>query len=89
MMKIRRRSFAGVALGLVLSFSAHGVIAQETKPEVKRSEAKPIIADYVNKLSEASKESTGKEFTAEQKARMVDSILATMENQHLYAFVDP
>ena len=52
-------------------------------------EAKPVIEAYVEKLSEATKDATGKGFTSQEKFLLVGTIIAQMEEQNLYAFVDP
>ena len=85
MTNISRRYFA--RLGLLLPFSVFAsAVAQETaKPEIKISEAKPIVREYVEKMAADAKKNTGVEFTAEQKAQLV----ANMKGQHIYAFVDP
>jgi hypothetical protein len=89
-MTINRRCLVRLGFALPLSALATAVMAQEgAKPEVKWSEAKPIIKEYVEKMSAASKQSTGIEFTAEQKSQLVDSIMSRMEAQHIYAFIDP
>jgi hypothetical protein len=90
MTNINRRHLARVGLVFPFAMLATALRAQESgKPEVKWSEAKPIIKEYVEKMSAASKQSSGVEFTAEQKAKLVDSIMADMEAQHIYAFIDP
>jgi hypothetical protein len=88
-MTINRRCLVRLGFALPLSALATAVMAQEgAKPEVKWSEAKPIIKEYVEKMSAASKQSTGIEFS-EQKSQLVDSIMSRMEAQHIYAFIDP
>jgi hypothetical protein len=88
-MTINRRCLVRLGFALPLSALATAVMAQEgAKPEVKWSEAKPIIKEYVEKMSAASKQSTGIEFP-EQKSQLVDSIMSRMEAQHIYAFIDP
>jgi hypothetical protein len=90
MTSIDRRQLAGLGVALPIALVATGVMAEEaSKPEIKRSEAKPLIAEYIEKLSAAAKRNSGKEFSPEQKAQLADQILAGMEAQHLYAFVDP
>ena len=86
---ISRRHLASVGLAMPVVLLASAVAGQQPKPEIKRSVVKPIIVDYVNKLSEASKRTIGVEYSAEEKAQMVDSIFAMMEAQNIYAFVDP
>jgi hypothetical protein len=41
---------------------------------VKWSEAKPVIEAYVEKLSEATKDATGKGFTSQEKFLLVGTI---------------
>jgi hypothetical protein len=90
MTKISRRFAMGMSLVLPAALLSTALMAQEkAKAEVKWSEAKPIVKQYVEKMSAASKQTTGVEFTAEQKAHLVDSIMANMEAQHIYDFVDP
>jgi len=90
MTDINRRYLARIFLALPLAVITTGLRAQDSnKPEVKWSEAKPIIKEYVEKMSAAAKASTGVEFTDEQKAQLVDQISARMEAQHIYAFIDP
>jgi hypothetical protein len=83
-------SAAGMLLGTLLLLPAASS-AQEpsAKPEIKRSELKPIIMQYVEKMSEASKQSTGVEFTWVQKNELASAILKRMEAQENYVFVDP
>ena len=40
-------------------------------------------------MSEDAKQTTGVEFTFEQKRAMADSILQKMEAQNIYTFTDP
>jgi hypothetical protein len=91
MANISRRHLTGIGLTLPLMLLSTAAMPQEGggKPEVKWSEAKPIIKEYVEKLSAASKQSIGVEFTTEQKDQLITSIMANMEAQHIYAFVDP
>jgi hypothetical protein len=59
------------------------------RAEVKLSEAKPLVKQYVESISKAAKEHTGIEFSEEQKTEMVNTILSKMEVQGTYAFIDP
>jgi hypothetical protein len=90
MTHISRRHLPGIGLAVSLALLTTVALAQERgKPEVKWSEAKPIIMEYVEKMSADYKKSTGVEFTVEQKLMLVNSIIANMEAQNIYAFVDP
>jgi hypothetical protein len=90
MKHLSRRQLVSVAGSFAFLYSATNGIAQESsKPEVKVSQARPIVTEYVEKLSAASKANGGDEFSAQRKAEIVDSILATMKDQHVYNFVDP
>jgi hypothetical protein len=84
---LMRLGFALPLLSVFLGTAAVG--AESKKPEVKWSEAKPIIWEYVEKMSLAKKQSTGIEFTFAEKNELVNAIMAQMEAQNLYAFVDP
>jgi hypothetical protein len=89
----RRLLCAAGTFAAALVASAALSSAQESsgpgKPEIKRSELKPVIMQYVDKMSEASKQSTGIEFTWVQKNELASSILKRMEAQDQYVFVDP
>jgi hypothetical protein len=86
---ISRRYFARLGVLLPFSVLASAVAQEAPKPEIKISEAKPIIREYVEKMAADARKNSGVEFTAEQKAQLVDSIIANMKGQHIYAFVDP
>jgi hypothetical protein len=81
----------GLLLALLSLPVSTGVCLGEetTRPEIKWSEAKPIIKEYVEKMSAASKAGTGVELTDDQKSQLVESIAKDMEAQHIYGFVDP
>jgi hypothetical protein len=92
MKRLNKRSLMGLGLALpLLSVLGTAAVAAEgkQKPEIKWSEAKPIIWEYVEKMSLAKKQSTGIEFTFAEKNELVNAIMAQMEAQNLYAFVDP
>ena len=59
---------------LGLSVPADIALAQQMreKPQLKLSEVKPMITEYVDKMSRASKKRTGLEFSEEQKIELVD-----------------
>lgn len=94
MIQASRRTFVSVAAGLATSLVlvSTPAIPQSTtkaKPEVKWSEAKPIIWQFVETLSTIAKESGKGEFSDEEKRQMVEVLRAQMEAQNIYAFVDP
>jgi hypothetical protein len=59
------------------------------KPQVKISEARPLIGRYVDKMAQDSKELLRIELSEAQKKEMVEAILSKMETQGTYDFVDP
>jgi hypothetical protein len=89
MANISRRYLVRLGSVLPLALVASAVAQEAAKPEVKWSEANPIIREYVKKMLAATKESTGVEVTPERQLQLVDSIIARMEAQHIYAFIDP
>jgi hypothetical protein len=89
MADISRRHLTQLGFFLPLAVLSSAKANDATKPEVKWSQAKPIILEYVEKMAEDSKASTGVELTSEQKAQLVDSVVRNMEAQHIYNFVDP
>jgi hypothetical protein len=97
MVNISRRHLTNIGLTLPLILLSTAAAPQEDGrsprgrdlPQIKWSEAKPIIKEYVEKLSAASKQSVGVEFTNEQKDQLVSSIMANMQAEHIYTFVDP
>jgi hypothetical protein len=87
---ISRRHLARTGLLLPPALLGTVVPAQEeNKPAIKWSEAKPIIREYVERMSQASKNAGGAEFTFQQKSELVDTNMAKMEAQHVYHFFDP
>jgi hypothetical protein len=94
MSEFSRRNFLG-AITALLSILLVGTLAgaqekaTQGKAEIKRSDLKPVIMQYVEKMSQDSKKTTGVEFTAAQKADIASSILTKMEAQNIYAFTDP
>jgi hypothetical protein len=93
MTMMHRRHFlcAATLTAGAMSVSANVALAQQNlvKPEVKLSEAKPLVMRYVENMSQASKELTGVEFTSEQKIEMRDAMITKMKDQDIYMFVDP
>jgi hypothetical protein len=89
MVNISRRHLTQLGFVLPLAVLAPAVAQEGAKPEVKWSEAKPIIREYLEKMAADSKASTGVELTDEQKTQLFDSIVRNMEAQHIYAFIDP
>jgi len=79
------------ALALLTNFGQQKCYAQNwsSKPYIKRSEIKPDIAEYVERVSEARKRYIGVGLSNEQKAQMAHDILEKMEAQGSYAYVDP
>ncbi len=59
------------------------------KPQVKRSEVKPLVRQFVEKMSQDAMKYNGVGFTEEQKIKMVNDMLFKMETQGPYEFVDP
>jgi hypothetical protein len=95
MTMIYRRHFLR-ATTLLLAARALGApadmaLAQQLsdKPLVKRSEARPMILKYIEKMSQDAKEHTGVELSQKQKNDLVNDILSKMEAQGTYAFIDP
>jgi hypothetical protein len=86
---ISKRVLIGMGLMLPVVLGPAALAQEKAKPEVKWSQATPIIQGYVDKLSAASKQTTGVEFSAEEKAQLVEHIKSTMQAQHIYSFVDP
>jgi hypothetical protein len=95
MTMMHRRHFLGATTLLVAAgvpfVAADVALAQQksAKPEVKISEAKPVIIQYVEKMSQAAKDDLGVELSPQQKTEMVNAILSNMQAQGSYAFVDP
>jgi hypothetical protein len=89
MTNISRRYLTQLGFVLPLAVLTPAGAQEAAKPEIKWSEAKPIIREYVEKMAADAKRNTGAELTDEQKAQIVDSIVKNMEAQHIYAFVDP
>jgi hypothetical protein len=91
---MRRRDFLRAARLLVaapaLLLPAEVALAQQVsgKPELRVSEVKPEVVQLVDKISREVKERNGVEFTPQQKAKMVNDIIAKMADGP-YAFVDP
>ena len=92
---IHRRHFLRaaplLAATLALSVPAHLALAQQAsgKATVKISELKPIVTQYVDHLSQLSKEHTGVEFSPEEKKQMVEDTIFQMKNEGFYAYIDP
>ena len=59
------------------------------KATVKISELRPIVTQYVDHLSQLSKEHTGVEFSPEEKKQMVEDTIFQMKNEGFYAYIDP
>jgi hypothetical protein len=76
---------------LALAVPAHLALAQQTsgKATVKISELRPIVTQYVDHLSQLSKEHTGVEFSAEEKQQMVEDTISQMKTEGFYAYIDP
>ena len=72
-----------------MSVPADVALAQQisNKPKAHLSGARSVIIQYVEKKSQAAKERTGVEFSAEQKIKMVDAIISKMETQKTYNFI--
>lgn len=60
-----------------------------SKPTVKISELRPIVTQYVDHLSQLSKEHTGVELSPEEKKQMVEDTICKMKAEGFYDFVDP
>jgi hypothetical protein len=58
-------------------------------PEVKRSEAKPLIREYIEKLSENRKKYTGVELSIFEKRKLENEVMMRMEEAGVYNFWDP
>jgi hypothetical protein len=79
-----------IAVGFYWASSLAITRAQDSaKPEIKRSEIKPIIAARVNDIARASKEMLGVEINEQQRKELAAGILADMESRGTYEFVDP
>lgn len=93
-MTMRRRQFIGfitTSTAFIIAEFLVSAFAQEfpNKPYVKRSEIKPAINEYVEKISQSRKEHIGVELSKEQKATMANEILSKMELEGSYYYVDP
>jgi hypothetical protein len=92
---MHRRHFLGATTLLLealgLSVPANMALAQQVreKPQLKQSEAKLVIQQYVEKMSDAAKKHSGVEFSEEQKIELADGILSNMKDRRIYDFVDP
>jgi hypothetical protein len=95
MTMMHRRHFLGAttllleAAGLFVPAYAASAQQMPTKPEVKISEAKPLIMKYVDEMSQAAKNDLGIKLSEAQKVEMVDAILSNMRARESYDFVDP
>jgi hypothetical protein len=95
MRKMHRRHFVRATMpslaALALTLSANVAPAQQmpNKPQVRLSEMRPAVMEYVERMSKSAKEQIGIEFSKEKKIEMVNIILSDMEAQGIYDFVDP
>jgi hypothetical protein len=98
MFKLYRRGFLElVAMTAAVSTisAASNCIAQESpetdklRPSVKRSEAKPLIKEYVERMSENRKKYLGVELSAFEKQKLEHEILSKVEETGVYDFWDP
>ena len=95
MRKMRRRQFLGAAMlplgALSLYLPANIALGQQMsgKPQVKLSEMRPSVKEYVERMAQTTKEQTGIELSKEKQAEIVNIILSKMETQGTYDFVDP
>jgi hypothetical protein len=93
---MHRRLFLRVVATLplatpVLFGPTDGALAQQMsdKPKVKLSELMPALTLDVEQMARTAKERTGIQLTEDQKAKMVNAMLAEMKAQGTYDFVDP
>lgn len=84
---VLRMATAFLAVSPIAAFSTKSDDGQ--LPEVKRSEAKPLIREYVEKLSENKKKYTGIELSVFEKKKLENEILQRMEQAGVYNFWDP
>jgi hypothetical protein len=95
MTMMRRRYFLFIATLLLaartLRLPAGVALAQQGLdiPQVRRSEAEPMVRKYVDLMSDDAKKHTGVELSQQQKTELVNSILSEMENRGIYGFIDP
>lgn len=72
-----------------LGMFAHAdiVLAQQTsnKPDVKLSEVRPVISQFVKEVSELS----GRKLSQADKSKLESDILTKIQDQRIYNFVDP
>lgn len=85
----RRNALLVMAGGIVAASSGMSCAQEQALPEVRRSEAKAIIKEYVDKLSEAKRRYSGVEMSVAQKNKMEHEILSDIEQANIYTFWDP
>jgi hypothetical protein len=85
--KMMRMATAYLAVSPIATFSTKAEDIQ--LPEIKRSEAKPIIREYIEKLSENKRKYTGIELSVFEKRKLENEIMQRMEQSGVYNFWDP
>ena len=95
---LRRHVVALVGASIVaLMFGHHGGNAlgaeepptpDDRKPEVRRSEARAIIREGVEAISQSAEENLGHGLTEARKDTLVDEMLQRIEDENVYSFVD-
>ena len=71
------RLFAHADLGLAQQTSS--------KPDVKLSEVRPVISQFVKEVSDLS----GRNLSPADKSKLESDILTKIQDQRIYNFVDP
>ncbi|MGJ0395226.1 MAG: hypothetical protein ACR65U_03210 [Methylocystis sp.] len=95
MYELYRRGFLALVAGTAAMSVASTCAAQDSpklsapKPEIKRSEAKPLIKEYVERMSDDRKKYLGVELSAFEKQKLEHEILTKIEEAGIYNFWDP
>jgi hypothetical protein len=93
---IHRRNFLSIAAvlsaaSLVMFAPTNVTLAQQlsSKATVKISELRGVVKQYVDHLSQLSKEYTGVEFSQEEKNQMIADTIFAMQAERFYTYIDP
>ncbi|MGH6857529.1 MAG: hypothetical protein ACRECP_07805 [Methylocella sp.] len=89
---LRRATLLLAVAAPALSTPANVALAQQQTPGkaiLKRSEARTVVTQYVEKMAQDAKERMGVDLSSEQKNKMVSDILWDMETTGIYTLVDP
>ena len=85
-------ALGAVLVGITNIRVSHGEEALESvwgKPQIKRSELKSIVDNYVDRISASTK--TGYELTWPEKEKLAEDLMNDLEQQtsDIYTFIDP